>query len=293
MTVGYVGSRGTHIPYLRDANQAVYIPGQSTAANINARRPMAPFFSRFSYIESVTNSNYNSLQATLDKRLSRNVTVLLSYTFSKSLSDLNSVLTNNGGVQDADNRRPEWGPSDFDRAQAFVASWVWQLPAPLGNKGIGGAVLGGWQLNGIWSMYSGAPLAFATSQDRALRGQPNRPDRLKDARLDSGRSRADLITQYFDRTAYVPNQTGQFGNAPRAEGQLQAPGRIDVTAGILKSFRGIRESHSVQFRTELFNAFNRPNFGGPGTNPDTPGSFGRIQSASDGRIIQFGLKYLF
>ncbi|MBS1826187.1 MAG: TonB-dependent receptor [Acidobacteria bacterium] len=293
MTVGYVGSRGTHIPYLRDANQAVYIPGQSTAANINARRPMAPFFSRFSYIESVTNSNYNSLQATLDKRLSRNVTVLLSYTFSKSLSDLNSVLTNNGGVQDADNRRPEWGPSDFDRAQAFVASWVWQLPAPLGNKGIGGAVLGGWQLNGIWSMYSGAPLAFATSQDRALRGQPNRPDRLKDARLDTGRARADLITQYFDRTAYVPNQTGQFGNAPRAEGQLQAPGRIDVTAGILKSFRGVMESHSVQFRTELFNAFNRPNFAGPGTNPDTPGSFGRIQSASDGRIIQFGLKYLF
>lgn len=186
---------------------------------------------------------------------------------------------------------PNGAPADH-RAQAFVASWVWTLPSPVGTKGLGGALLGGWQMNGIWSMYSGAPLAFATSQDRALRGQPNRPDRLKDARMDTGRGRADLITQYFDRTAYVPNQTGQFGNAPRAEGQLQAPGRIDVTAGILKSFRGVRESHSVQFRTELFNAFNRPNFAGPGTNPDTPGSFGRIQSAADGRIIQFGLKYL-
>ena len=63
------GSRGTHIPYLRDANQAIYIPGQSTVANINQRRPMYPYFSRFSFIESVTNSSYNSLQASLDKRL--------------------------------------------------------------------------------------------------------------------------------------------------------------------------------------------------------------------------------
>jgi len=109
----------------------------------------------------------------------------------------------------------------------------------------------------------------------------------------AARPRADLISQYFDRTAFVPNQTGQFGNAPRAEGQLKAPGNIDFTAGIMKSFRGLGESHNVQFRTELFNALNRPNFGGPGTNPDTPGTYGRITSAADGRIIQFGLKYIF
>lgn len=293
VTLGYAGSRGTHVPYLRDINQARFIPGASTAANINQRRPLAPYFSRFSLIESVTNSSYNSFQASMDKRLSKGVTVLVSYTFSKALTDLNTVLTNNGGVQDADNRRAEWGPGDYDRTHAFVSSWVWQLPSPFGKRGIGSAVLGGWELNGIWSMYSGAPLQFATSQDRALRGQPNRPDRIKDPRLDTGRSRAEQIIQYFDRTAFVANQTGQFGNAPRAEGQLKAPGTIDVTAGIMKRFRGIAESHQVQFRTEMFNAFNRPNFNAPGTNPDTPGNYGRITGAADGRIIQFGLKYIF
>ena len=61
---------------LRDINQAIYIPGQSTVANVNQRRPLFPYFSRFSFIESVTNSSYNSLQASLDKRFSRGVTVL-------------------------------------------------------------------------------------------------------------------------------------------------------------------------------------------------------------------------
>ena len=140
---------------------------------------------------------------------------------------------------------------------------------------------------------SGAPLSFSTSQDRTLRGQPNRPDRLRDARLPSDRTRAEQIALYFDTSAYVPNRTGEVGNAPCSESQLRAPGSIDVTLGALKRFRGFTESHNVQFRTELFNAINRPNFSGPGTNVDTPASFGRIVSAGDGRIIQFGLKYLF
>ncbi|HTM48446.1 MAG TPA: carboxypeptidase regulatory-like domain-containing protein [Bryobacteraceae bacterium] len=292
ITVGYAGARGTHIPYLRDVNQAIYIPGASTVANVDARRPLAPYFSRFSFIESVVNSSYHSLQASVDRRFRGGLTVLMSYTFSKSLTDLNSVLTNNGGVQNADDRRAEWGPSDFDRTHAFVTSWVYQIPNLAQNR-FAKAVVNGWEVNGIWSMYSGAPLQFATSQDRALRGQPNRPDRIKDPRLDTGRSRAELITQYFDRSAFVPNQTGQFGSAPRAEGQLHAPGTFDVTAGVQKRWRGIRESDRIQFRTELFNAFNRPNFGSPGANPDSSGSYGRITSASDGRIIQFGLKYVF
>jgi len=68
---------------------------------------------------------------------------------------------------------------------------------------------------------------------------------------------------------------------------------VDVTLGVFKRFRGFRESHYLQFRTEMFNAFNRPNFSNPGTNLDTPAAFGRIVGAGDGRIIQFGLKYSF
>jgi hypothetical protein len=169
---------------------------------------------------------------------------------------------------------------------------VYQLPFLTDRRGVAGAVLGGWEVNGILSSYSGSPLQFALSQDRALRGQPNRPDRIKDPRLSTDRPRAALIAEYFDRTAFVPNRTGEFGNAPRAEGQLRGPGRVDVTLGVYKNFR-LFESHSLQFRAEAFNAINRPNFGNPGTNPDTPASYGRITSASDGRIIQLALKYRF
>jgi hypothetical protein len=292
-TVSYVGTRGKRIPYLRDMNPAVYIPGQSTVANTNQRRPLYPDFARFSIIESVVNSNYNSLQASLDRRFSDGLTVLVSYTFSKALTDLNNVLTNDGGVPDPNNRRLEWGPADHDRTHAFVTSWVWMLPFGSGMKGARKVLLGGWEVNGIWSMYSGGPLAFVASQDRALRGQPNRPDRLRDARLELDRPRKDLIAQYFDTSAYAPNGTGQFGTAPRAEGQLRGPGSVNLTLGINKRLRALREDHSLQFRTEIFNLPNRPNFNNPGTNIDSPAAFGRITSAADGRIIQFGLKYLF
>jgi len=292
VTIGYAGSRGTRIPYLRDMNAPVYIPGASTVANVNDRRPLAPYFARYSLMESSVNSSYNSLQVSVDRRLSRNLTVLGAYTFSKSLHDMNSVLTNAGGGQDPNNRRLEWGPSDFDRTHAFVTSWIWQVPAGRLGKGAAGVLFDGWEVNGIWSIYSGPPLQFATSQDRALRAHPNRPDRIKDPRLTIDRPRANLISEYFDRTAFVPNRVGEFGSAPRAEGQLQGPGDVSLTLGLLKRFR-IVEGHHLRFRTEFFNALNRPNFNPPGTNPDATASYGRITSAADGRIIQFGLKYVF
>jgi hypothetical protein len=218
---------------------------------------------------------------------------MLSYTVSKSLTDLNTVLTNTGGESDPDNRRLDWAPSDFDRTHALVTSWIWHVPSGSFRKGFAGLLLANWELNGIFSLYSGAPLRFGTSQDRSLRGRPNRADRLKDARLPLDRPRAQLITEYFDRSAYVPNALGRPGTAPRAEGQLQAPGDVNTTLGVFKRFPGLAESHNLQFRAEFFNLVNRPNFGAPGTNVDAPASFGRITSAGDGRIIQLALKYAF
>jgi hypothetical protein len=202
-------------------------------------------------------------------------------------------MTNDGGVQNANDRGLEWGPADFDRTHAFTTSWVWDVPAGSLNRGFAGAFLGRWQLNGITSFYSGGPLLVAASQDRALRGQPNRPDRLRDARLDTGRPRAEFITRYFDSTAYAPNQAGQFGTAPRADSQLRGPGSFNLICGVMKNFRGFAEMHRVQFRMEITNTLNRPNFGNPGTNIDSTSTFGRITGAGDGRIIQLALKYIF
>jgi hypothetical protein len=290
VTGAYVGSKGTHLLLRTDENAAKYIPGQSTLANLDARRP---FFSPLTTIEWITsggNSTYHSAQFTLNKRFSKGFSVLSSYTFSKSLdwqSDGFSAFP-----QDPNNYAAEHGPSTWDRTHAFVNSWVWQIPTPASWRGIAAYVLGNWAVNGILSMYSGTPLMLAESVDRALRGLTNRPDRLRDARLSSGRPRAALIAKYFDTSAYVPNQTGQFGSAPRTESQLRGPGTVELDVGTVKRFR-ITESHRLEFRGEFINLPNRPNFSNPGTNIDSSASFGRITAAGDGRVIQLGLKYMF
>jgi hypothetical protein len=292
-TVGYAGTRGTRIPFVRDSNAPVYIPGQSTVANTNQRRPMYPQFARFNVMESGANSSYNSLQASVDRRLSKGVSILVAYTFSKALADLNTVLTGGTGAsQDPYDRHPEWGPADLDRTHALVTSWVWQVPSAFHNP-FANAVLGNWEVNGILALYSGAPLSITASQDRSRRAHPNRPNRLSDPRLSTDRSRSEQIGEYFNRASYVVNEIGEFGSAPRAEGQLRGPGEANVSLGIMKRFRGFAETHNFQFRGEMFNAFNRPNFNDPGTNIDQPASFGRITSAGDGRIVQLALKYIF
>jgi hypothetical protein len=290
MTVGYVGTRGTHLPFVTDYNYARYIPGQSTVANLDLRRPYYEPLTIVEWGESSGNSTYHSAQLSMQKRFTHGVSIVASYTFSKALDDQSENWT--AYLQDPDSRAAEWGPAIFDRTHAFAGSWIWELPRLSQSSFLTRHVLGGWNLTGIVSLYSGPPLRFTATQDRALRGLANRPDRLRDARLDSDRSRQEYLARYFETTAYVPNGTGQFGSAPRTESQLRAPGIINFDCGILKHFP-ITESQRIEFRTEIFNLPNRPNFGAPGTNVDVPNSFGRIVSAADGRIIQFALKYVF
>ncbi len=293
-TVAYVGTRTTRLPYLRDINAPVFIPGASSAANLNARRPLAPNFARFNLIESVINARYNSLQATLDRRFSRGFSLLMSYTFSKALTDVNNVLTGGtGGSQIPNDRRPEWGPADHDRTHALVTSWVYQFPFTGGRNPVLRTLVKGWEANGILALYSGPPLAISGTVDRALVGHPNRPNRLSDPRLDTDRSRNDRIGTWFNRSAYAVQPNGAFGSAPRAEGQVRGPGDANFTLGLVKRFPGLREKHGAQLRGEFFNLLNRPNFNNPGTNIDQPATFGRITSAGNGRIIQLALKYTF
>jgi len=290
LTVAYVGTKGTHLLLRHDRNAANYVPGASTLANRDSRRPFFPPLTIVEMIESSGNSSFHSGQVSLDKRFSRGFSVLTSYTFGKSLD------TQVGGFaafpQNPDDYNTERGPSSYDRTHSLVNSWVWEVPTPTGWRGFARRVAGDWQVAGILMMYSGVPLGMTATQDRALRALPNRPDRLRAARLDTSRPRSEFVTRYFDPTAYTPNAAGQFGSAPRSESQLRGPGSVDTNLSVLKRVT-IRENHRLQLRTEFFNIVNRPNFANPGSNIDTPQSFGRILSASDGRIIQFALKYEF
>jgi hypothetical protein len=232
----------------------------------------------------------------VNKRFSDGFTVLGSYTLSKSI-DMSSTDNLGATVANPFDLRDERGRSDWDRRHAFVMSWLWTPPVHFSSPVVN-AILGGWTLTGIHSAQSGGPLTFLMGDDVALDGTFGD----QHAMLASGVTRDDIILDHSDRgamvakffntAAFIPTDDvprGVYGNAGR--GLISGPAAVNSDFSLLKDF-SIREPMRLQFRAELFNAFNQVNFGSPSTSVNS-GAFGRLRSASDGRIIQFGLKFLW
>jgi hypothetical protein len=218
----------------------------------------------------------------------------MNYTFSKSIDEfgIGNSFANVGqqANQTPFNRKLDRGPSEIDLRHRVASSWLYEIPIPASSNRIVSSVLGDWEIGGLMSIQSGRPLVMFTGLDRSLTGVGNdRPNVVADPRLESDRSRGDLIARYFNTAAFVVNDLGQFGNAGR--GLVYGPGEFNVDLSLRKSFR-VRESHFLQFRWEAFNAFNSVNLGNPNTTMVNAG-FGRITSAGDARIMQLSLKYTF
>ena len=285
LTAAYVGSKSTHLPIQRELNPAVYSP-TATLANIDARRVYAPYFAGIDSYESTATSSYHALQLSLNKRFSHGYTVLANYTYGKSLDISSTDAVAN--YQNTLNQRAEKAPSDYDVRQRFVTSFLWSIPTPA--QRVSGAILGGWQVNGIFTAQTGTPFNVTSGQDRALvGGGAQRPNVTGDAHLDTGRPTAQLIQQYFNPAVFVLPAVGQFGNLGRND--YYGPGSWNLDASVFRRFK-IRERANLQFRVEFFNALNHPNFGNPVANIGAA-TVGRIQTAGAPRILQFGLKFLF
>ena len=163
---------------------------------------------------------------------------------------------------------------------------MYDIPGPRG--GILGAAIGGWQITGIYQRQSGEPLTISSGRDNAgwglgsnraiYTGQPFEPPAGSDE------------TVWFNPAAFAVNPNGTFGETKR--GEYFGPGDSTVDLGLFKNFR-LKSDMNIQFRAEFFNALNTVNFGNPGTSVASPASFGRINSADDARIMQFGLKFVF
>jgi hypothetical protein len=172
-----------------------------------------------------------------------------------------------------------------------IAHWRWELPLFRQSRTIPGKLLGGWQFGGIASFEDGMPFTVTSGVDRSLQGiNRDRPDLLGDPRLSPDRPRSELISMYFDTIQFRLNAEGQFGNAGR--NILIGPGATNFNLSLHKAFP-FSESRRLVFRWELFNAFNTPQFGAPGSNVSAPANFGRILSAGAGRIMQLALKFEF
>jgi len=255
------------------------------------------------------NSSYNSLQASLEKRISHGLTLLGSYTYSKSIDDLpvggnvSEIASDQPSALPWDNplrHQFDRGPSDFDRTHRFVASYVWQLPKLSGKSHLVRSALGEWSWSGLLTTQSGAPLTI-------LSGLTDKND---PSGTGLGRARA-LFTggdpygasgcgtkvhcvDYINQNAFVQPPAGTFGNV--GKGWLRWKGAVTWDMGLSKNF-SFTERWRLQFRAEFFNVFNHVNLRDTSTDTTTmsknSSTFGQLISANEPRIGQLALKLIF
>ena len=290
-TFAYIGSKGTKFMVGQNINPAIFTAGQSTTGNVDARR-LYPGFGEIRSTQSTANSTYHSMQLSWNRRLSGGFSVLGSYVWAKSL-DLSSNDGNSGTGNQATNpfrQNLDKGPSDFDVRHRVVNSILWEVPFGRGAKGLAKVLFAGWQLNSIMTLQGGVPFSVNAGVDRSLAGiGRDRADVLRAPEVYGNAARGTMIQRYFDTSAFALPALGTFGNSSR--NYLYGPGLINFDAGAFKGFQ-FAEKKKLEFRWEIFNALNKPNFGNP-VNGFQNAAFGRITSARDPRIMQAALKLYF
>ena len=266
----------------------VPVPGPGP---IDTRRPV-PGLSAIRAIRFDGTSIYHAVTFKAERRFDGRYSFNVAYTLSRSRDDASSpgATTFESNVpQDVRNIFPgENALSSFDHRHQFVASGSYQVPFFEGAGGATEAVAGGWRVNAIVILQSGAPFTVNLGQDRANigSGPAQRPNQIGDPTLPAGQRSAD---QWFDTGAFALQDPFTFGSAGR--NSVFAPGLATVDLSIVKGWY-VGEQGRLEFRWEIFNLLNRANFDVPNRIFGTP-NFGRIFSAQHAREMQFGLRYSF
>jgi hypothetical protein len=318
LEAAYAGKIGTKIEALRTYNPAKFENDPVTGAppseaNVNDRVIYEPgILGPQEYLlGNDFRSWYHSLQVQVTKRFSQGLSVVGSYTLAKSID---SSSTDNLGAQVADpfNLRQEIGRSDWDRRNSFVVSWLYSPSAHLSNR-LTNFALNGWTFTAIQTVQSGLPITFWQGQDVALDGTQNNQQHAElalgatDSTITlSHPNRNAFVNDFFNAAAFVnPNLVppGTYGNSGR--GLISGPGFANTDFSVLRDF-SLGERLKLQFRTEMFNAFNQVNFSLPNSYANSAlvtstgtlangGTFGQIPStvSGTGRQIQFALKLLW
>jgi hypothetical protein len=294
---GYVANRALRLQNRWDANYG-YIGGGVSSQVLNrrfGRTAVTNFFSDTGGFRSY----YDSLQAGLQRRFASGYAMRFSYTWSKALGPLSG---NEYGVDGYQLNTPEYWPliakvaRNIDRTHNFNASFSAELPFGGGKRwatgGIASALAGGWQLNGLFTAYTGAPFTVvASSASLNAPGNSQIADQIKPEVEIVG-----SVDRWFDTTAYVPVTTARFGNS--GFNQLRGPGVANLDLSVYRSFR-VTERVGLQFRAEMFNVTNTPHFANP-RNDASGTQFGVLNAIAntgrdgiDERFARFGLRLSF
>jgi hypothetical protein len=314
--VGYFGLKGTHLVNLKDDNYVTALgPG-----NINSLRRFKSIFVPTSAptiagpvqgvtisplgsilrTEYVGNTNFNSMQAKVTHQMSQGFTVLAAWTWSRALGDTYDLATAGYSpgynYQNPANLRGEYGLSDTQLGQALVFSGLWDLPyghgrqfganiAPWAN-----AILGGWSLNGIVQITSGRPFTVTVNGNPSNSGQTDRANIVGNPNAVPG---GRTVAQFINTAAFAANPPYTWGNEQR--NSIIGPNFKDLDCSLSKEaslFNVKDQPVKLQFRWDVFNGFDHPNFGFPGFTVGTP-TFGKLTFANDPRQMQLALKVIF
>ena len=283
--VGYVGKLSRKLSRSVAANPAVFVPGQSTTANIESRRIFRPgVYSSLTESSNSANASYNSLQVEVIRRLARGFSIQGAYTFAKSIDDVSGV-TLGGTTPNPFDWSSARAPSDFDQLHNANVSFAFEAPKA-GQSGYQRIFLNDWELSGIFVVRSGTPFSIFSGRDIALSGTGNQTGNVVGNPEREHSSKADATQQWFNTSAFIAPETGRFGNTAR--NIVRGPGMWNFNVGVFRNIP-LTERYRIQFRSEFFNLLNHTNLGTP-NNTMNNAAFGRILSGSAGRVVQFALK---
>ncbi len=295
--VGYVGNKSADIMILGDFNQA-RPNGATESATLQARRPIQGF-QEIQIAFGGGKGDYHALQVKVERRYTRGLYVLNSFTWARTRDNASGHLE----VQNGDNSRvnyrdleAEFGRSGYDQPLNNTTSAVWELPVGEGRRWgaamhpVMEGLLGGWRVVGINTMTSGVPvnLSYTPAATSSVSGSPTyRPNLVGDPYTPGGG-----VTNYLNPAAVeIPtDRTQPFGNAPRNAVRANAVFTLDL--GLHKSFGLGRDNTRIEARVEAFNLLNKTNFGPPNGNRSLS-AFGTITTTGAARQIQLGVKLYF
>jgi hypothetical protein len=294
LDVGYVGNLGRHIARTININQLAVgtrLNPPFSTINQNALRPYLGYGS-ISMRDDGDNSNYNSMQMTVSRRVASGLSLTGNYTWSRALD------SSSGSPQNSYDARAEYGLSSVHRAHLLNVNYIYELPffRHTGNAALRNT-LGGWELAGVTTYQSGAPNSIAVTSDLARIGaSSSRATLVANPNLSSGDR---TLTRWFNTEAALPPERsvqGIFGNGGR--NVLIGPGFNQWDLSAIKNFE-IREHTALQFRAESFNVVNHPSFTGIDTTArfdaagKPTGTYGAVTGAGPARVLEFGLRLTY
>ena len=333
-SLGYIHTHGIDLWAQLDTNYPLGAVGPSglltygtysSAINSVAPTPRPnPSYGPLSMAETIADSHYDALQASLNRRFSKGWQLQASYTFSKSIDDSSGTygLDGGGSVYNPNLFSQDRGLSNFSRTNNFRVSSIYNIPYY--GHGFVGEVLGNWQMNGVFTYLSGAPVSVGTIALRVNNTSSeaaSRPNAVAGCNLYTGISPEQAASgqSWINTACFVPEPIGTYGNAGRDT--IIGPNLWDMDFALQKNWKvqKVSEAFQVQFKAEAFNVLNHPSFQAPNTTPfnsalnanmnfsapyssSTPSLYGVAANGSAGTIsavnssprqIQLALKIIF